>query len=132
MSGEPYFRAPRREIADKEGWEILRRAKGGPCRLCNTGFGVSLHHLVPRSLGGDDLPWNLVSLCGSGTTGCHGLVEARDPVTLAKLRAALEEPEIAYIAGKKGLAFLHRYYPAGFACTDPELAWIEQVREESV
>ena len=40
----------------------------------------SIHHRRPRGMGGSkdpatDLPANLVSLCGSGTTGCHGQVE---------------------------------------------------------
>lgn len=33
------------------------------------------HHRLPRSRGGPDDPINLVALCGSGTTGCHGWVE---------------------------------------------------------
>jgi len=36
---------------------------------------MSLHHRVLRGMGGrsvDHDPTNLVTLCGSGTTGCHG------------------------------------------------------------
>lgn len=29
-------------------------------------------HLLPRSQGGDDVAANLVGLCGSGASGCHG------------------------------------------------------------
>lgn len=41
----------------------------------------SLHHRVPRSMGGTsrawvNLPGNLVLLHGSGTTGCHSKVES--------------------------------------------------------
>lgn len=36
------------------------------------GFDWSIHHRVRRSQGGDNRLSNLVSLCGSGTTGCHG------------------------------------------------------------
>lgn len=45
------------------------------CVLCGeSATKLSLHHVSkhPR----DDLEPNLVMLCGSGTTGCHGLIEA--------------------------------------------------------
>lgn len=40
----------------------------------------SIHHRRPRGMGGTNLPWvnqpgNLLTLCGSGTTGCHHWVE---------------------------------------------------------
>lgn len=35
----------------------------------------SLHHRIPRGRGGENSPENLILLCGSGTTGCHGWVE---------------------------------------------------------
>lgn len=36
----------------------------------------SIHHRVPRGRGGDNRMSNMVSLCGSGTTGCHGWIES--------------------------------------------------------
>lgn len=41
---------------------------------------ASIHHRTPRGMGGTKLvsvnePANLVLLCGSGTTGCHGWIE---------------------------------------------------------
>jgi hypothetical protein len=36
----------------------------------------SAHHRKPRGRGGDNSPSNIVALCGSGTTGCHGFVES--------------------------------------------------------
>lgn len=43
--------------------------------------GFSIHHRRPRGMGGSrrrdaNSPSNLVTLCGSGTTGCHGHVES--------------------------------------------------------
>ncbi|KFI50039.1 HNH endonuclease [Bifidobacterium biavatii] len=40
--------------------------------------GYSIHHRRLRSHGGSDLnqPSNLILLCGSGTTGCHGEIHA--------------------------------------------------------
>lgn len=47
------------------------RLAGDECAACGRPPG-SVHHVIPRSEGGDDVPANLVLLCGSGTTGCHG------------------------------------------------------------
>ena len=46
------------------------------CALCGKTGHLSLHHINkhPR----DDIRGNLVMLCGSGTTGCHGLIEDHD------------------------------------------------------
>lgn len=110
-------RPPRRVKATAERWEQLRALKLGPCRICRDapepwyGHGITLHHLVSKSLGGDDVPNNLVPLCGSGTTGCHGDVESRDALALVRLRDALTEDELAYVIVKKGADFLARYYP---------------------
>lgn len=53
------------------------------CEKCGEDFlwGVSVHHRRPRMMGGSknlDLhkSANLIALCGSGTTGCHGWVES--------------------------------------------------------
>ena len=83
---------------------------GRSCRVCVGLLASSLHHLVPRSLGGDDTADNLVGLCGTGTTGCHGRVEARDPWACSLLGQRLSGPERAYVVGKKGADFLARYF----------------------
>lgn len=46
------------------------------CCLCGEVDPLSLHHFSkhPR----DDVRENLCMLCGSGTTGCHGLIEDHD------------------------------------------------------
>lgn len=48
---------------------------------------VPRHHLVPRDFTkpGPDDPWNIVPLCGSGTTGCHGAFHG-SPYTFAGRR----------------------------------------------
>lgn len=57
---------------------------GGKCRRCGAslyGQMFSRHHRKSRGMGGAnrkdaDRLSNIVSLCGSGTTGCHGWVES--------------------------------------------------------
>lgn len=62
---------------------IVQRRDRYRCAMCDreTGShwsGDSIHHREPRSHPFDRLhqPENLLQLCGSGTTGCHGWVHA--------------------------------------------------------
>jgi hypothetical protein len=52
---------------------ILLRDQGR-CAWCGRPWGdaLNIHHRVLRSQGGTGSPENGISLCGSGTTGCHG------------------------------------------------------------
>lgn len=114
MPSEPDWKDPPRHKANRREWERLRARKIGPCRVCGKTkrkIKITLHHLVPRSLGGDDFEDNLVPLCGDGTTGCHGLIEAHHPRACASLRRALTVEEVAYISEKRGTYYLRRRYP---------------------
>lgn len=58
--------------------EALReRSSGDPdiglCELCGKPAN-NAHHRKNRSQGGRDVLSNLLLLCGSGTTGCHGWI----------------------------------------------------------
>lgn len=44
------------------------------CAICGR-YATNYHHIVPRSVGGKNGP--VVRLCGSGTTGCHGMAESK-------------------------------------------------------
>lgn len=70
------------------------------------------HHLVSLAQRGCDTAANLVSLCGSGTSGCHGKVHANDEATRRAIRASLRDDQVEYIIGKKGQEWLNRRYPA--------------------
>jgi hypothetical protein len=64
---------PAARIVDRA---ALRRAKlaNPTCAACGGG-GANGHHVLPKGAGagaGDDVVENIVGLCGSGTTGCHG------------------------------------------------------------
>jgi hypothetical protein len=120
MTGKPIFdyhlsdpKPAKRFKASKAEWVEIHATKGvEPCRLCgHTAVGnLTLHHVVPRSQSGDDVVNNLVSLCGHGTRGCHGLVEARDPWARSLLGQRLTDTERAYVVGKQGAAWLERHY----------------------
>ncbi|QZN86929.1 HNH endonuclease [Cellulomonas sp. C5510] len=54
---------------------------GRPVDLSARGIAWSVHHRRPRGMGGSRNPAvsaasNALTLCGSGTTGCHGAVES--------------------------------------------------------
>lgn len=58
-------------------WQLTTRAHGN-CERCGKPLHrdhTSRHHRQRRRDGGDRLA-NLLLLCGSGTTGCHGWVHA--------------------------------------------------------
>lgn len=63
---------------------LVKERSGGRCESCDTilsGF-ASVHHRIARGMGGSrdpklNLPSNLLVLCGSGVSGCHGFTESR-------------------------------------------------------
>lgn len=66
-------------VLDRDGYRCVRC--GVPIQG-ERGRDWSMQHRRPRGMGGTDRgdansPANLVALCGSGTTGCHGHVESR-------------------------------------------------------
>jgi hypothetical protein len=58
---------------------IVRERSGGACEVCIPGVclgrATNMHHRKPESHGGESVPVNLLHVCGSGTTGCHGYIE---------------------------------------------------------
>lgn len=66
--------------------------------------GGSRHHRKFRSRGGSDEVANLVLMCGSGTTGCHGWVHA-NPRAAREVGFALESWE-----GPDAVPIVHALY----------------------
>lgn len=63
-------------MTERECRRVLAERSDMLCERCGIGSGLTLHHRRKRSAGG---PWtasNCVMLCGHGTAGCHGWVEA--------------------------------------------------------
>lgn len=98
-----------RHKATKAEWQRIVEAKDGPCRVCG-GRRESFHHLLARSLGGDDVAENLVPLCGDGVRGDHGAVEARNPRACALLGASLTPEERLYLSTVKSPEWIVRRY----------------------
>lgn len=95
---------------------VLRKClRERECRRCGYAAG-SGHHIVPKGSPhfGDDVEENVVPLCGSGTTGCHGEVERHVEAACREVGAKLRDDEIAYVLRKLGpfvgRAFLRTYY----------------------
>lgn len=68
------------------------------CRACGEPAATG-HHVIPKSERGDDVLDNIAPVCGSGTTGCHGLTEARDRETRHQL---IRAENVAYVYRKLG------------------------------
>jgi len=74
-------RKPSRGVSRRVRAAVLAR-DGYRCVRCGVYIGIgpegrypySIHHRKQRSLGGDDSLPNLITLCGTGATGCHGEV----------------------------------------------------------
>lgn len=97
----------RRIVAGPKAWQVIRSAKLGPCRVCGTTYPpVELHHLVPRSQSGDDVPDNLVPLCSSD----HHLVTERRRLELELLAKALTDSEYTYCVMKLGENAMERLF----------------------
>jgi 5-methylcytosine-specific restriction endonuclease McrA len=81
----------------------------GKCRICPSRIDLDRHHLVPRSLGGDDVDENLIPLCHT----CHMEFEhgTRRGWFGHLIRRALTRSELAYVLRRKSEVFLERYYP---------------------
>lgn len=58
----------RQAVLERDGKLCVR------CGQPTAGRPYSLHHRKRRSQGGRNTPENLITLCGSGTTECHGWV----------------------------------------------------------
>jgi 5-methylcytosine-specific restriction endonuclease McrA len=109
----------KRHVATRREWaEIREWFEGSPCWVCSKPY-ESLHHILPRDgggpyPGGDDVIVNLAPLCGDGTRGCHGLVEAGDRGVRARLRSMLTDANLMYLERRLGAAWeawLDGHYP---------------------
>jgi hypothetical protein len=66
-------------VVARDGWACV--SCGLDISGIERGWDWSIQHRIPRGMGGSrdprlNLPSNLVVLCGSGTTGCHGGAES--------------------------------------------------------
>ena len=92
----------RRQVASRKQWARIVAEKTGPCRVCGSVENgrmeskIQLHHLVPRSRGGDDTLDNIVPLCRR----CHELVTIGDTQSVRKLAGNMLPAEVAYLERK--------------------------------
>lgn len=120
---------PAKRIKDRRasGWKL---AADPWCRPCLHLFGKRVrasntHHLLGRGQRGDDLPENLIPMCGHGSAGCHGALHGNPyesplggRVTAQDVRQAIglnvRPPEVAYLVWKLGepaaIEYLLRFY----------------------
>jgi hypothetical protein len=63
------------------------------------GAATNRHHRQLRSRGGLDTPENLMDVCGTGTTGCHGWIHANvtESTRLGWIVPSWENPELVLV-----------------------------------
>ncbi len=68
------------KFSEHQGRKVVHTRAGGRCEIAIddvcSGEPDTVHHRVKKGQGGLWSPSNLLVACGSGTTGCHGFVEA--------------------------------------------------------
>lgn len=62
----------------------LHERAHGCCEVCGSTGATNAHHRINQSQGGPDTLGNLMLVCGSGTTGCHGWITV-NPMEAARL-----------------------------------------------
>lgn len=113
----PAPKPPKRHKAAQGEWDTIRAAFAhAACAHCGL-RAESLHHIVSKARGGDDVEANLVPLCGDGTRGCHGLLESHGTGwerVAASVRnyVCSRSDRWAYVLGKLGETLFDRTYPA--------------------
>lgn len=104
----------KRHVATQKEWQRIRESVFPTwCRVCEARRADNLHHVIPRSGRGSDVIENLLPVCGSGTTGCHGLIEGRSEWARGRVREAiLADPAMTdYVVERKGWGWLDKAYP---------------------
>lgn len=90
--------------------KLLTRRSGGRCEICGRRPATNAQHRKNRSQGGSWDLSNLIHVCGSGTTGCHGDIHARPETSYANgwsVRQALKPSAIpAWLMGDYGRVYM--------------------------
>ncbi|WP_382307333.1 hypothetical protein [Herbiconiux sp. UC225_62] len=116
----------RSEVSQKTRQGVLNRDRN-MCQRCGRtlGLGANLQHRRARGRGGRgdgvsvNFPENLLSLCGSGTTGCHGWVTAHPRLSDANgwsvsTNATAYGPEAVPVLGRDEFGRQQWYWLEGF------------------
>jgi 5-methylcytosine-specific restriction endonuclease McrA len=105
----------RRKVASAKQWQRIAAEKKGPCRVCKRptthleawrAGSLTLHHIIPRDFGGDDVADNIAPLCFA----CHPLVTDLERHACLALCSSLTDAEYAYAIGKLGEGAFERVY----------------------
>lgn len=130
MKRRPRNTGPSHEVVDV----VLARANYS-CEIAGCAVGdrrgvdYSLHHRRPRGMGGShwsgiNLPSNIMLLCGSGTTGCHSIVETRRAAAVAAgwLVLSRTDPATVPCLIEHGSRFVYLTASGEYSDSPPEAA----------
>lgn len=90
--------------------ELLYVRSGLVCEICGRARGTNAQHRKNRSQGGLWALSNLIHVCGSGTTMCHGFIHANPARSYAcgwSVRGSMDPKDMpALLRGRYGQAFM--------------------------
>lgn len=94
---------PAKRIKDPDALRVARLS-GDECAACGV-RAESVHHVIPKGERGDDVPGNLLLLCGHGTAKCHG-AEHGNPYTV-EIDVFGKDPALAVRRERRDSAWVH-------------------------
>lgn len=90
--------------------KLIAHRSENVCEVCRRTPAVNVHHRRNRSQGGTWDLANLLHLCGSGTTGCHGHITVNPKVSLEQgwtVRSTRNPADVPVWLGHRGFCFLN-------------------------
>src|SRR5688572_18767891 len=108
------------KVLDRDGYRCVRC--GAPAQG-DRGVAWSLQHRKKRSAGVDNRPCNLIVLCGSGTTECHGWVESHPASAMwdgGWAVSAFAKPENVPVLVDRGSRWTYLTADGGYSDDPPE------------
>jgi hypothetical protein len=68
-------------VNEQKARAILAERSEGVCEVCSSARATNAHHRRGLGQGGTWTPSNLLHVCGTGTTGCHGHITTHPAVS---------------------------------------------------
>ena len=78
--------------------QMIYRRDGWRCALCDCSRYLQIHHVTPRSRGGSDTEYNLITLCATCHACAHGLDMLGTGLSRTELAESMEIDCVEYLA----------------------------------
>ena len=79
---------------DKDTRKAVYQRDGWRCAMCDSPKYIQIHHVIPRSRGGNNTMHNLITLCSD----CHALAHGQDLRETGITKCEIEQSMLEYMA----------------------------------